>query len=87
MSNRIRNDAVKCKVSTAEEAAKLFSDGMVVGMSGFTAVGYPKAVPMALAKRADNGDKLKITLITGASVGDELDGSLSRAGVIDRRHR
>lgn len=71
------------KVASAQEASMLFENGMTVGMSGFTAVGYPKAVPMALAER---GSEVKITLITGASVGDQLDGSLSRAGVIERRY-
>lgn len=86
MSERIRNAELKEKVVSADEAAKLFCSGMTVGMSGFTAVGYPKAVPMALARRADKGEELKLTLITGASVGDELDGSMARAGVIDRRY-
>ena len=86
MSERIRNAELKGKIVSADEAAKLFRSGMIVGMSGFTAVGYPKAVPMALARRADHGEELKITLITGASVGDELDGSLANAGVIDRRY-
>lgn len=86
MSERIRNAELREKVVSADEAAKLFCSGMTVGMSGFTAVGYPKAVPMALARRAENGEKLKLTLITGASVGDELDGSMARAGVIDRRY-
>lgn len=86
MSERIRNAGLKEKVVSADEAAKLFCSGMTVGMSGFTAVGYPKAVPMALARRADKGEELKLTLITGASVGDELDGSMARAGVIDRRY-
>lgn len=86
MSERIRNAELKGKIVSADEAAKLFRSGMIVGMSGFTAVGYPKAVPMALARRADHSEELKITLITGASVGDELDGSLANAGVIDRRY-
>lgn len=86
MSERIRNAELREKVVSADKAAKLFCSGMTIGMSGFTAVGYPKAVPMALARRAENGEKLKLTLITGASVGDELGGSMARAGVIDRRY-
>lgn len=80
---RIACKELLSKVVSAQEASLLFENGMTVGMSGFTAVGYPKAVPMALAER---GGDVKITLITGASVGDQLDGSLSRAGVIERRY-
>lgn len=86
VQERIRNPELRSRVVTADAAAKLFQDGMVVGMSGFTAVGYPKAVPLALAARAEAGETIGITLITGASVGDELDGALSRAGVIRRRY-
>lgn len=70
---------------TAELASQFIKDGMTVATSGFTPAGYPKAVPIELAKRAERGEKIGITLITGASVGDELDGALSRSGVIKRR--
>ncbi len=82
---KIRLESLREKVVSAEEAAKLIQDGMVVATSGFTPSGYPKAVPLALAERAKNGEKVEITLITGASVGDELDGELARNGVIKRR--
>ena len=82
---RIRNADVQKKIISADQAALLFKDGMVVGTSGFTGAGCPKVIPMALAKRADTGDKIGITLITGASVGDPLDGYLARAGVVKRR--
>lgn len=85
MENRIRNKDLEKKVMSAEEAAKLINDGDVVVSSGFTPSGYPKVVPSALAKRKENGEDIGITLITGASVGDELDGELSRTGVIKRR--
>lgn len=83
--DRIRMEKLREKVMTADEAALLIKDGMTLATSGFTPSGYPKAVPLALAKRADNGEKIGVTLITGASVGDELDGALSRAGVLKRR--
>ncbi len=84
-ADRIRNEAFKSKIMTAEQAAMLIKDGMTIATSGFTPSGYPKAVPLALAKRAENGDKVGVTIITGASVGDELDGALSRTGVMKRR--
>lgn len=82
---RQRCKSLDSKVMTAEEAAKFINDGMVVGTSGFTPAGYPKAVPLALAKRAENGEQIGITLITGASVGPELDGALASSGVMKRR--
>ena len=82
-AKRIRHEGLLSKVVTPAEAAALVKQGDTIGMAGFTAVGYPKAFPLALAARAEN---LGITLITGASVGDEIDGALSRAGVIARRY-
>ncbi len=80
---------IKEKSMTAEEAAKLIRNGETLGASGFTPAGYPKAVPIALAKRAEalheSGEDFKINLFTGASVGDELDGSLVRAKAIRKR--
>lgn len=83
--DRIRMESLKEKVMSADEAALFIKDGMILATSGFTPSGYPKSVPLALAKRAENGEEIGVTLITGASVGDELDGALSRAGVLKRR--
>src|SRR5699024_689352 len=69
---------------TAEQAAELIRDGMTVGMSGFTQAGEAKAVPVALAQRAA-GQPLSITLMTGASLGNDIDKQLTDAGVIARR--
>ncbi|WP_069650695.1 acetyl-CoA hydrolase/transferase family protein [Caloranaerobacter ferrireducens] len=86
LDNRIRNKELLNKVMSAEEAAMLIKDGMNIGTSGFTPSGYPKAVPLALAKRVkETGERIRIGLFTGASVGDELDGELSRAGIIAKR--
>lgn len=83
---RIRCELIKSKIMSAEEAADLIMNNSLVGTSGFTPAGYPKAVPIALAKRADRGDKIQIDLFTGASVGPELDGLLSEKGIIRRRY-
>jgi len=86
VNERIRNQEVMKKVVSAEEAASLIKDGMVIGVSGFTPSGYPKAVPLALAQRVkSSGEKMKLTLYTGASVGAEIDGAWSEAGIISRR--
>ncbi|GHV14090.1 acetyl-CoA hydrolase [Fibrobacterales bacterium] len=83
------NPALKGKLKTAEEAAALINNGEIIGISGFTGAAYPKAVTPALAKR---GEKLRaegvdfgISLYTGASVGDECDGVLARAGIMKMR--
>ena len=60
--NRIRLESLHNKVMTAEEAAQLIQDGMVVGSSGFTKAGDSKVVLPALAERAKN-ENVKITLI------------------------
>lgn len=70
------------KVMSAGEAAQLIRTGMTVGVSGFTSVGYPKAVPAALAA---SGHAKDLTLLAGASLGDEVDGVLSRAGLVAKR--
>lgn len=86
MKDRIKNNILMEKIITAEEAAEIIKDGMTVATSGFTPSGYPKAVPLALAKKVkENNEDLKINLITGASVGDELDGELSQANIIKKR--
>lgn len=69
---------------SAQEAAGLIQDGMTVGMSGFTQAGEAKEVPIALAQRAAE-HPLSITLMTGASLGNDIDKQLTDAGVIARR--
>ena len=81
IKERLRNECAEALITTAEEAAKLIKDGMVVGVSGFTPSGYPKAVPVALAERANNGDKFQIDLYSGASLGPEIDTMMVEAGI------
>ena len=74
---------------SAEEAASFISDGMTVGMSGFTGSGYPKEVPVALAARIEAeqeaGRRMRVKVWTGASTGPELDGALAKANGIELR--
>lgn len=67
---------------TAQQAASFVKSGMTLGMSGFTLVGYPKAIPQALAQ---SGHAKDLTIATGASVGDNMDGIMARAGLISHR--
>lgn len=82
--DRIRLPSLMNKVMSAADAAALIQDGMTVGMSGFTRAGEAKAVPQALAERARLAP-LKISLMTGASLGNDLDKQLTEAGVLSRR--
>ncbi|MGV8939693.1 MAG: acetyl-CoA hydrolase/transferase family protein [Allorhizobium sp.] len=84
LRDRIRHKPLLDRVVSAEQAATLIKDGMTVGMSGFTRAGEAKAVPMALAELARE-HPLKITLITGASLGNDLDKTLTEAHVLARR--
>jgi succinyl-CoA:acetate CoA-transferase len=69
---------------TAAEAAALIKDKMVVASSGFTKAGDSKAILPALAERA-LVDPLKITLMTGASLGYGTDGALATSKALSLR--
>ncbi|WP_290691404.1 MULTISPECIES: acetyl-CoA hydrolase/transferase family protein [unclassified Haematobacter] len=84
LDDRIRHAGLRDRIMSAEEAARLIGDGMVLGMSGFTRAGEAKAVPLALAERARK-EPLQITLMTGASLGNDLDKTLAEAHAISRR--
>jgi succinyl-CoA:acetate CoA-transferase len=82
--DRIRHPGLRSKLMSAHDAAGLFRDGMSVGMSGFTRAGDAKAMPAALAERSRR-ETLSLTLITGASLGNDSDGLMAEAGLIARR--
>lgn len=52
-------------------------------VSGFGSVGYPKDIPLALA---DSNRDLSLTVVSGGSVGEEIDVALVEADAIDRRY-
>ena len=87
--SRVMNDELRSKIMSAEQAASLIPSGSTVGMSGFTGSGYPKAVPLELAKRIDaahaRGEPFKISVWTGASTAPELDGALAKVDAIQMR--
>ena len=89
LADRVRHPDFLQRVMSADEAAALIPAGANVGMSGFTGAGYPKAVPMALARRIEalhaQGQPFKIGLWTGASTAPELDGALAKVGGIEMR--
>jgi succinyl-CoA:acetate CoA-transferase len=67
---------------SAAAAADEIPDDATIGVSGFGSVGYPKAVPLALA---ESGRDLELTIISGGSVGEEIDTALVEADAISRR--
>ncbi len=78
---RIRYNLLKSKITDAKTAAKHIKDGTNLYISGFTA-GYPKLIPLELARRARAGEKFKVNLAAGASTGDKVDTLLAEAGVV-----
>ena len=83
-NERIRHSALQNKVTDAPTAAKHIQDGTNLYISGFT-TGYPKLIPLELARRAKAGEQFKINLAAGASAGDKVDSVLAEAGVIEWR--
>jgi len=83
-NERIRYSALKNKITDARTAAKHIHDGTNLYISGFT-TGYPKLIPLELARRAKAGEQFKINLAAGASTGDKVDSVLAEAGVIGWR--
>lgn len=81
---RIKNETLQSKIVSVEDAALLIKDKMVVGSSGFTKAGDSKAILAAVARRAQQ-EELKITLITGASLGHNTDAALVEANVLYKR--
>lgn len=83
--DRVRLISLHDKVMSVEQALNLIQDGMVVGMSGFGGAGEAKTVPLALAEKALK-HPLKITLATGASLGNKIDQKLGEAHALSRRY-
>ena len=84
ISDRVRNKDLQAKIVSAEEAAAFIKPGMSIGMSGFTASAYPKAIPLALAERMKK-EPFTVDIWTGASTGPELDDTLAAVHGIKKR--
>lgn len=88
-AQRILHPGFRAKLMSADEAAVFIEDGDNVGMSGFTGAGYPKQLPLALARRMDaahaKGENFRVGVWTGASTAPELDGALARANGVELR--
>ncbi|KAF0200920.1 MAG: succinate CoA [Bacteroidetes bacterium] len=77
------------RIISAEEAADFIKNDDVIGFSGFTPAGSVKSIPVAIGQKARAehaaGRPFKVGVITGASTGDSLDGSLARADAVKFR--
>lgn len=69
----------------AATAADAVPDEATLAVSGFGSVGYPKAVPSALATAAVEGRPIALTVVSGGSVGPEIDTELIESGAVKRR--
>jgi succinyl-CoA:acetate CoA-transferase len=81
LHERVHRSDLRSRIITREDAASRIRNGMVIATSGFTKAGDSKEVLPALAERAVH-DPLKITLMTGASLGHGTDGKLAEAGAL-----
>ena len=87
--SRIHNAELRSKLMSAEEAVKFINNGARLGVSGFTGSGFPKAIPAAVAKKAEEatarGETFRVGMWTGASTAPTLDGILAKANAIETR--
>ncbi|KAI7901032.1 acetyl-CoA hydrolase [Cokeromyces recurvatus] len=89
LKTRVRRPQLLNKVMKAEETLKFFKPGQYLGWSGFTGVGYPKMIPIALAEHVEKNNlqgKMKFNLFVGASSGAECEDRWAELDMIDRRY-
>jgi acetyl-CoA hydrolase len=89
---RIRDKSLHKLVTTPEKLIPLFAETekrtLNLGWSGFTPVGYPKAMPIAIADYVEKNNlagKWKFNLYIGASVGAECEDRWAELKIIDKR--
>lgn len=70
-------------IASADEVAKTIATDESLAISGFGSVGYPKALPLSLASSSRD---FSLTIVSGGSVGEEIDVKLVDAGAIARRY-
>ena len=77
------------KVCSAKDTIPLFKNGMYIGWSGFTPVGDPKAVPVALSEYVEQNHlqgKLRFKLFIGASSGVKNEDRWAQNDMIEIRY-
>ncbi|CAO3643132.1 unnamed protein product [Mucor hiemalis] len=89
LKSRVRCPQLLENVMKPEETLKFFKGGQYLGWSGFTGVGYPKMIPVALADHVEKNQlqgKMKFNLFVGASSGAECEDRWAELDMIDRRY-
>ncbi|CAG8492047.1 1762_t:CDS:10, partial [Scutellospora calospora] len=91
IKSRVRRPSLFTKLTTVEDIINsgFFKDGMRMGWSGFTGVGYPKVIPLALAEYVEKNNlqgKLRFDLYVGASTSAETENRWAKNGMIARRY-
>ncbi|KAI5812713.1 putative acetyl-CoA hydrolase [Pyronema omphalodes] len=85
---RVRKPSLWNKLHTADELLHHFPNGSYIGWSGFTGVGYPKVLPIALADHVEKNNLQGTTnysLFVGASSGAETEGRWADLNMYTRR--
>ncbi len=76
-------------VVSADEAAGMIASGELLAFGGCTHAGSPKALPLALARRAraehGRGRPFALRVLSAASLGDEAEAALALAAALDWR--
>ena len=88
LRKRIRRSSLHERIMSAEDTIPFFRDGMDLGWSGFTPVGYPKVVPLALADYVEKNNlqgKMRFNLFIGASIGAEVEDRWASLLMTDKR--
>lgn len=80
VENRLHGDI---PLEDATNTVERIDDNETLAISGFGSVGYPKSVPNAFV---ETDRDFSLTIISGGSVGKEIDDDLMEAGAIDRRY-
>lgn len=82
MEHEIRRLVGNVPVVDTTEAESFVDQNATMAVSGFGSVGYPKAVPGAIR---DAEEDFSLTVISGGSLGGEIDTDLVERDAIDRR--
>ena len=88
LRKRIRKTSLHERIMTAEDTIPFFRNGMDLGWSGFTPVGYPKVVPLALADHVEKNNlqgKMRFNLFIGASIGGDVEDRWASLLMTDKR--
>jgi acetyl-CoA hydrolase len=86
--SRIRKKSLHSRVMEPEDTVRFFKNGMDLGWSGFTPVGYPKVVPLALADYVEKNNlqgQMRFNLFIGASIGQEVEDRWASLQMTDKR--